>query len=184
MDYYDDDKAEAAPLAGIPPAASNAHEGDVSPVSAQAAAAAWIRRLDAIQYYPRLKKAHAWVVENLDKSISVRQTARVACLETKYFSRYFHRKVGVTFTEYLYVLRVSRAAEMFRSQDHAVQDVAHATGFRSYRNFERWFKRLLGTTPRAFKRFVGPHEPIRLSPGGEGGRVFDDIRRLVDTVGP
>ncbi len=50
---------------------------------------------------PRLKRLHEYVEESYSEHIPLEKAARIAALETSYFSSYFRAKVGITFTEWL-----------------------------------------------------------------------------------
>jgi len=92
----------------------------------------------------------------------VRDAARLANLEVKYFSAYFHAKTGLCFRDWLAGVRVGRAEEMIRRRDESITDVAYRVGFNDLRTFERAFKRHFGTTPAAVRRAVR-NEPRRIA---------------------
>ena len=48
---------------------------------------------------------------------------------------------GMSFTEWLRLLRVRRAKELMRTQEAPIPHLALASGFRDVRTFERTFKR-------------------------------------------
>lgn len=108
-------------------------------------------------YYPRLQKVKEYVDRHLGEDFSLATAARVAGLEEKYFSRFFHEKTGMCFRDWIARTRVSRAAEMISAQDYTITYTALAVGFHDLRAFERSFKRWMGTTPRAYKKSVRPH---------------------------
>jgi AraC family transcriptional regulator len=110
----------------------------------------------AFAYYPALKRVEEYVHTHMDAGISLRQAACVARLGPKYFSHFFRKKVGLTFTEWVAAQRVARAATMFQEQDHSVSNVAETVGLRNRRTCERWFKRFTGMTPHQFKRAARP----------------------------
>ncbi len=110
----------------------------------------------SFSYYPQLHRVRRYVEDHLNEPITLRDAARVACLEYKYFSSFFRNKVNITFAEWLRVKRVMRSAELFRIHDITVCQAAHEAGFRSLRTFERAFKRIIGMTPAEFKSCVRP----------------------------
>lgn len=77
--------------------------------------------------------------------------AAMAHMERTYFSRMFAAHVGVTVTEYLTELRIRYAATQLRSSERPVGEIAAASGFRDLSHFGRMFRRVTGTTPRAFR---------------------------------
>lgn len=67
------------------------------------------------------------------------------------FSRHFRRRIGKTYVSYVAETRISRACVELLHTDDSIADVAFACGFGTLASFNRWFKRLRGVTPRAFR---------------------------------
>jgi transcriptional regulator GlxA family with amidase domain len=110
----------------------------------------------AFAYYPRLGRVKRFVECHLSDPISLRDAAGIADYERTYFCSWFHRRAGVRFKEWLTLERLKRAAELMRTQDQPIWEIAHCVGFRSLRTFERAFKRRTLISPRAFKTQVRP----------------------------
>ncbi len=119
-------------------------------------AAVAVIKCAAFDYYPRLDKVRSFVSSRLSEHISLSCAAEVAAYEPTYFCCLFHRRVGITFTRWLTITRVSRAAELLRSQDYPISEVAHMVGFRSVRAFERAFKSVALFSPMKYKSAVRP----------------------------
>lgn len=113
-------------------------------------------RPDACLYFPRLRAVRAAVEARLAEPIGRADAAAWAYLSPAYFSTFFRRNVGVTFCQWLAWLRVERAKKMLERSNLAITEVALACGFRDLGTFERAFKRMAGTTPRAYKRRAAP----------------------------
>lgn len=107
-------------------------------------------------YYRRLRRVKEHLDAHLSEKISLKTAAKVAGLEEKYFSTFFHAKTGICFTEWVARVRIRRGMDMIAARNHSITEVALAVGFQDLRTFERAFKRYTGTTPRAFKRAVRP----------------------------
>ena len=105
---------------------------------------------------PRLKRLHEYVEQNYSEPIPLEKAARIAALESSYFSSYFHAKVGITFTDWLRQVRISKAVELMKTSDFSISEVAEAVGFKDLKTFERAFKRYALKTPREFKKSVLP----------------------------
>jgi len=114
----------------------------------------------ALAYYPRLSAVAAYVRTHLTDRITLADVSRIAGLERKYFSAYFRSKVGISFTEWLRLLRVRRATELIQGRDASVTRLAFASGFRDVRSFERAFKRLVGMPPAVYRASVRPASRI------------------------
>ncbi len=110
----------------------------------------------SFSFYPRLGRVRRYVAEHLSERITLRDAAQVACLEYNYFSSFFHKKVGITFGEWLRVVRVMRSTELLRAHDTTVSRAAYKVGFGTVRTFERSFRRVMGMTPAEFRCGVRP----------------------------
>jgi AraC-like DNA-binding protein len=108
----------------------------------------------AFQYYHRLQEIKRFIEEHYMEEISLKKAARIAGLEKKYFSSFFHRKVGVGFKHWLTHLRVARAMDLMKAEDYTISEVAYSAGFKDIRTFERAFKKYTKRTPRDFKNGV------------------------------
>ena len=111
---------------------------------------------DAFNYYTRLQRGRSYVSQHICDDLSLRKAARVAGLEHKYFSTFFHAKAGVPFKQWVSYLRVKRAKEMMEDANHSITHIAGASGFQDVRTFERTFKRVMSMTPMQYKKSVRP----------------------------
>jgi transcriptional regulator GlxA family with amidase domain len=82
--------------------------------------------------------------------------AHAAGLERKYFSALFHSKVGISFSEWFRLIRVTRAKELMEVREASIPRLAFASGFRDVRTFERAFKRLVGMPPMKYRASLRP----------------------------
>lgn len=73
----------------------------------------------------------------------------------QYFSYYFKRNTGKTFTEYVMYYRVQQSKKDLERSDKRILDIALANGFTEERRFTAAFKRFYNETPLQFrKRFM------------------------------
>jgi len=108
----------------------------------------------AFAYYSRLGRIKLYVEQEGTESLSLAQAARVAGMERKYFSTFFHRKVGVCFRDWLMWTRINEARRLMEKNNRSISDIAWESGFRDLRTFERAFKACTGITPREFRSGV------------------------------
>lgn len=65
-----------------------------------------------------------------------------------YFSRYFKRQAGMTFSQYLNVVRIEKAVQLLESAPTMkITDVMLRCGFNTIRSFNRVFREVTGFTP-------------------------------------
>ena len=101
---------------------------------------------------PEIEQVLAYIERNLTRPISRQDLARQAAFAPSYFSALFREATGTTIPEYINARRVSRAQELLREPQTRVSAVCYAVGFRDLSNFNRVFKRLVGQTPREYRR--------------------------------
>lgn len=80
--------------------------------------------------------------------ITFDEAAEIMCFSKPYFSKYFRRMSGMTFSEYLNIVRVSEAVKMLSKGNMSAGETAVVAGFGTIRSFNRVFKQYTGFTPR------------------------------------
>ena len=111
---------------------------------------------EAFQYYARLRRVKEHVDQYYSEEMSLEKAARIAATEKTYFSTFFRKKVGITFTDWLRRIRVGKAIEIMKTRNESICDIAFEVGFGDLRSFERAFKRYTNVTAREFKRSILP----------------------------
>lgn len=99
----------------------------------------------------RLDSVCRYMQARFSEPITLSQVARVANLSPPACSRFIHRTIGRTLTEYLNELRVGAACQLLAETDRQVAEIAIACGYPNLANFNRQFRKLKGTTPRAYR---------------------------------
>ena len=107
---------------------------------------------EAFRYYGRLGRVQRYVEAHYSEALPLELAARLARLEKKYFSVFFHKKTGVPYSRWLAAVRVGKAIELMCRTDDSLTQVGHAVGFREFRTFQRTFKKLTGVTLREFRK--------------------------------
>lgn len=69
-------------------------------------------------------------------------------LSKPYFSKLFFMRMGVTFTRYLNLIKVSNAVKLINEKKLKITDVAAECGFGTIRSFNRVFKGATGYSPK------------------------------------
>jgi len=94
----------------------------------------------------RLEKVLAWLQANFRRPVSLGDIAREFSMRPSYFSDFFKRNLGVTFTEHLAQLRVHESARLL-AEGTGSTEAAFASGFNTTAAFYAAFKRTMGTNP-------------------------------------
>ena len=99
-----------------------------------------------------IKNTIAYIDENLNSKITLKQMADLSAFTEKYFCAFFKKQTGVTPTEYINRVRLERACELLRMHDVSVTEAAFETGFESLSYFIRRFKKQFGVSPAQYKK--------------------------------
>jgi xylan 1,4-beta-xylosidase len=95
----------------------------------------------------RYKQLLNMIDKNFD-SISFEDASSLMCLSEAYFSKYFKKQSGMTFSHYLNVVRIEKAVNFLKSDNSIkITDVMLKCGFNTIRNFNRTFKEITGFSP-------------------------------------
>jgi len=101
-----------------------------------------------------------WLADHLDRDLTLDDIARQAALSTRTLSRRFREQTGTTPTQWLTRARLRRAQLLLESTDHGIDWIAGQVGFGSPATFRDRFRRLVGTTPHAYRRAFRPPRAV------------------------
>ena len=114
--------------------------------------AQFIARAVPIEPGGGLARAMDWAVAHMDRPLSVAQIARAAALSPRTFVRRFRAEVGGTPHAWLTRLRVLAAQRRLESARESIEEVADAVGFGTAQTLRLHFRRVLRTSPTAYRR--------------------------------
>ena len=84
--------------------------------------------------------------------LSLEKVANVAGYNTKYLSHHFKTQLGMTFTEYLRLLRIKHAVMLIENGVTSVKNVAFLSGFSDPLYFSKVFSEQMGVSPINYKK--------------------------------
>lgn len=115
---------------------------------------------------PAVTRAKAHIRRHLTEPITIGDVARHVGLSEDYFARTFRRSTGLTLNEYLADERVECAKDLLSDPHTRIADIAFSAGFGSVPHFNRVFRKLTGTAPRAYRRSLrsNPNSDKKKSP--------------------
>lgn len=93
----------------------------------------------------------SYILDNLDKDLSLESLSRRANLSTYHFARTFKRHVGVSPHDFLIDARINLAAFYLKSTDDPIKNIAYVCGFSNESTFCTTFKNRLGQTPSKYR---------------------------------
>jgi xylan 1,4-beta-xylosidase len=100
----------------------------------------------------RVQRVTEYIQAHYTEEITLRRVAKEAYLSHYYLSHFFKKKMGITFQNYLTLVRLQNAANLLSQTRKRITDIALLCGFPSIRSFNQAFKKQYGTTPREHRR--------------------------------
>ncbi|MET7571004.1 helix-turn-helix domain-containing protein [Streptomyces sp. NPDC005492] len=92
-----------------------------------------------------------WMEDHLSHEITLGALATRSGMSERTFSRHFREQTGSTPLQWLLRARVRRAQYLLENSDHPIERVAQQAGFGSPTAFRERFRRVVGTTPQAYR---------------------------------
>jgi len=100
-------------------------------------------------------RAREFISQHLTEPFTLADVSRATGLAPAYFSGLFKRDTGESFVTYVRRLRVEHARNLLEATTYPVTRIALESGFASLSSFNRCFRQVTGTSPRACRRQVG-----------------------------
>ena len=100
-----------------------------------------------------IKAARDYLDANyMHESLSLSEVASHIGITSNYLSALFSKETGETFSEYLNRIRIRAATRLLKNSGLTINEIACQTGYSDAVYFSKVFKRLMGMSPRAYKK--------------------------------
>jgi len=101
---------------------------------------------------PSFEAALTYLQLHFSESPALSRAAEIAHYNRSHFSSLFQRRVGMTYSGYLNMLKVSCAKKLLLTTELRSSEIARQCGFGSQTNFQRVFRESTGLTPMRFRK--------------------------------
>lgn len=109
-------------------------------------------KLDQRKYKPVVWKIKRFILENIDKKITLKQISSHVFLSKEYCEALFKKETGTTIVRFINEEKVTAAKNMILLDEYALTQIAEKLGFDDYNYFSRVFKRHAGVSPLSFRK--------------------------------
>jgi transcriptional regulator GlxA family with amidase domain len=99
-----------------------------------------------------LRELQSWVLENLDKSLSVQMLAERVAMSPRNFARIFSKEMRITPGRFVERLRIETARRRLEETPHSLKKIAAQCGFGSVGAMRSVFQRLVGIPPGQYRQ--------------------------------
>lgn len=105
------------------------------------------KKENELEFYKKL----IYKINNEFSYITFADAAVFSGYSSAYFSKLFQRISGMSFTQYLNIVKTENAISMLkeRKKETSITDISLECGFATVRNFNRVFREITGVTPRS-----------------------------------
>jgi transcriptional regulator GlxA family with amidase domain len=100
----------------------------------------------------RLEPTREWMLDHVAAPLTVAEMARHAGYSARSFARHFRAETGATPLQWLLAQRVLLARRLLETTDLTVDEIAREAGFGAAVTLRVHFRRIVGTTPTAYRR--------------------------------
>lgn len=108
------------------------------------------------RYQELLNRLLEFINQNsLSGQMSLELVSRELGLSISYISRFIHEHTGMTFSEYVYRLRMEKVKEELIATDKPLKDIILQVGYVDVSNFIKKFRKQEGMTPGDYRRRYG-----------------------------
>lgn len=97
-----------------------------------------------------LRQVVDYIHEHLDQDLTLATLAAIAHMSPSYFSRLFKQSTNLPPHQYVIQCRIDRAKQLLRPGELSIAEIAYSLGFTHQSHFSHHFKRLVGSSPKAF----------------------------------
>jgi len=96
-------------------------------------------------------KAKTYIISHIKESISREMVAEAVHMDPSYFSRYFKKKTGKSFQDFVFEIRMEKAKQLL-AEGWRVKDVCNYIGYRDRNYFNKMFREYTGYNPSDYRR--------------------------------
>jgi len=100
----------------------------------------------------RLNQVYEYVMKNFPMEIRLEAAAGVANMSVNAFCRYFKNQTQKNFFWFVNEIRIGHACRLLQKKDLSIAQVCYESGFQSITNFNKFFKRINGKSPTAYRK--------------------------------
>ena len=100
---------------------------------------------------PQLFPAISYLDSEYAAELDTAHLAYLCGLSSRQFMQRFQESFQQTPLQYLRIVRIQKACRMLTSSETGILDIALQTGFHSLSSFNRYFHKIVGSSPQAFR---------------------------------
>ncbi len=131
----------------------------------------------------RLQRILIHINENLENKITLKDIAETEHLSYYYLSRLIKENLGMSFQDYLNILRLNKAVRLLLSSNKTITEISYESGFANTKLFNKLFKETFYCSPSEYKKtydkvsISSENKYYSIDSDTERGRTYLDVDR-------
>jgi AraC-like DNA-binding protein len=99
----------------------------------------------------RLSEVYKFVQQNFKDNIPLSTIADISNLTPQSFCRFFKKRTGKNYVEYLNEVRIAAACKYLLQTDWSISEIAYNCGYKTVSNFNKLFRNITGSSPKIYR---------------------------------
>ncbi|WP_347488107.1 AraC family transcriptional regulator [Desulfoscipio sp. XC116] len=100
----------------------------------------------------KVKQIKKEVTENMEEHLTIKEVAEKHHISSRAFSECFKEIYGKTYYAFIKEFRIKKAADMLRSTNNSVTEIAITVGYQNASKFSKAFSDIVGVTPICYRK--------------------------------
>lgn len=100
---------------------------------------------------PIVRNAVHYVMANISAQCRLSDVAKVLVVSPEYLSRNFHEEMGVTFMNFVKMVKMENACNLLKKTDMKVYEIAQSLGYENDKYFCNIFRDVMGMSPKKYR---------------------------------
>ena len=100
----------------------------------------------------KIKMVYDFVLRNIHKPVALDEVAGLLNMAPGSFSRFFKKRTGKSFLQYMKNIRIGLASKMLSNTEKPIAQICLESGYNNLANFNFYFKSLMKMTPSEYRK--------------------------------
>lgn len=102
----------------------------------------------------RINTIYNYTLHHFKSNIYIKDIAALTNLTTNSFCRYFKSCTRKSYSQFVMELRIGHTCKLLSEGKKSVKEICHESGFNTFTNFNRQFKKLKGMQPSEYRKMI------------------------------
>ncbi|MFC4771407.1 helix-turn-helix transcriptional regulator [Enterococcus hermanniensis] len=111
-----------------------------------------IHEIKSFKYLEIMEQVNQYIQDHYTQHLMIEEVAQMFNYNPSYFSRFYKKFMGITFTEYLNSIRLDGAYKEMRDTDKTILEIGLNNGFATNKTFYNVFRSEFGMSPNKFRK--------------------------------